>query len=41
MNVVKKICLSNNFLTHITENTDFHQQKPQQLLSAEVNFEGC
>ena len=26
---------------HITENTDFFRQKPRQLPSAEVNFEGC
>ena len=27
--------------THIRENTAFSQQKPQQLLSGEENFEGC
>ena len=32
--------LSNNLLTHIRENTDFLQQKPQQSLSAKANFEG-
>ena len=30
-----------NLPTHIRENTDFSLQKPQQLLSAEANFEGC
>ena len=26
---------------HIRENTDFPWQKPQQLPSAEANFDGC
>ena len=33
--------LGNSFPTHIRENTDFSWEKPQQLLSAEANFEGC
>ena len=41
MNVVKTICLSNNLATHTKENTDFPQLMPQQLASAEANFEGC
>ena len=40
VNVVKTICLGNNFPMHIRENTDFHRQKPQQLLSADANFKG-
>ena len=35
MNIVKTICLSNNLLTHIKENTHF----PWQKLSVEANFE--
>ena len=39
-------CCGNNFAPaiicqHIRENTDFSLQKPEQLLSAEANFEGC
>ena len=30
-----------NLPTHIRENTAFSLQKPQHLLSAEANFEGC
>ena len=30
-----------NLPTHIRENTDFSLEKPQHLLSAEANFEGC
>ena len=41
MNVVKTICLGNNLPRHTKENTDFPQQTPQQLASAEANFEGC
>ena len=41
VNVVKTTCLSNDLLMHIRENTDFARQKPQQLLSAKANFEGC
>ena len=39
----KQIRIVNNLplLTHIRENTDFSRQKPQQLLSAEANFEDC
>ena len=39
--LLRQFCLGNNLLTHITENTDFPQQKPQQLPSAKVNFDGC
>ena len=38
--MLRKSCLSNNLPMNIKENTDFLLQKPQQLLSAEVNFEG-
>ena len=41
VNVVKTVCFDNNLPTHIRENTDFPQQKPQQLPSAKANFEGC
>ena len=41
MTDLKVTWLGNNLLMHITENTDFSQQKPQQLPTAEVNFEGC
>ena len=37
----KQFCSGYNLPTHIRENTDFSLQKPQQLLSAEANFEGC
>ena len=40
INVVKTICLCNNLLTWIREITDFPQQKFQELLRAEINFEG-
>ena len=39
MDVVNKNCLGNNLPTLIRENTDFPRQKPQQLASAEANFE--
>ena len=41
MNAVKTTCPGNNLPTYIRENTDFLQQKPRQLPSAEANFEGC
>ena len=37
--MLRQLRLSNNL--HIKENTDFLRQKPQQLQSAEANFEGC
>ena len=37
----KQFCLGNNLPTHIRENTDLSRQKPQELLSAEANFQGC
>ena len=37
----KQFCLGNNLPTYIRENTDFCREKPQQLLSAEENFEDC
>ena len=40
MNIVKTIA-EDNLPTHIKENTDFLRQKPQELLIAEVNCEGC
>ena len=39
--MLRQFCLGNNLQTNIKENTDFPQQKPQQLPNAEVNFEGC
>ena len=33
--------LGSNLPTHIRVNTNFSRQKPQQLLSAEANFESC
>ena len=39
--LLRQFRLSNNLLMHIRENTDFLQQKHQQLLSAKGNFEGC
>ena len=39
--MLRQFCLGNNLRTNIKENTDFPQQKPQQLPNAEVNFEGC
>ena len=39
--MLRQFCLSNNLQTNIKENTDFPQQKPQQLSNAEVNFKGC
>ena len=41
VNAVKAAYLSNNLSMHIRENTDFPQQKPLQLWSAEANLEGC
>ena len=41
MMLLRQFCLGNNLPTHIRENTDFPLQKPQQLLSAKANFEGC
>ena len=41
MNVVETIPCSYNLPTHIRDNPDFSLQKPQQLLGAEANFEGC
>ena len=38
--LIRQFCLGNNLLTH-RENTDFFQQKPRQLPSAEASFEGC
>ena len=38
--MLRQFCLGNNLQTNIKENTDFPQQKPQQLPNAEVNFEG-
>ena len=35
-----QFCFGNNLLTQIRKNADFLQQKPWQLPSAEVNFEG-
>ena len=37
----RRFCFVNDLLKHIRENTDFPQQKSQQLQSAEANFEGC
>ena len=37
--LLRKFRLDNNLLTDTRENTDFHQQKPWQLLSAGANFE--
>ena len=39
--LLRQFCLGNNLLTQIRENPDFPQQKPQQLPSADTNFEGC
>ena len=39
--MLRQFCLCNNLQTNINENTDFPQQKPQQLSNAEVNFKGC
>ena len=39
--MLRQFCFVNDLLKHIRENTDFPQQKSQQLLSAEANFEGC
>ena len=39
--MLRQFYLSNNLQTNIKENTDFPQQKPQQLSNAEVNFKGC
>ena len=39
--LLKQFHLGNNLLTHIREDTDFPRQKPWQLPSAKVNFEGC
>ena len=39
--LLRQFCLDNKLQMHIKENTDFPQQKPQQLPNAEVNFEGC
>ena len=39
--MLRQFCLGNNLQANIKENTDFPQQKPQQLPNAEVNFEGC
>ena len=36
----RQFCLGDNLPIHINENTDFLRQKPWQLLSSEVNFEG-
>ena len=42
INVPLKQCrLGNNLPTHIRENTDFPRQRPRQLPSAKVKFEGC
>ena len=38
--MLRQFCCGSNLLTHIRENTDFLRQKPQQLPSAEANFEG-
>ena len=38
--LLRQFHCGNDLLTHIRENTDFLQQKPQQLPSAEGNFEG-
>ena len=38
--MLRQFRLSNNLSTHIRENTDFPQEKPQKLPSAEANFEG-
>ena len=38
--MLRQFRLSNNLPTHIRENTDFPQEKPQKLPSAEANFEG-
>ena len=38
--LLRQVCLSNDLLTHIKENTDFLQQKPQQLPSIKANFKG-
>ena len=35
--LLRQFCIGNNLLMQIRENTDF----PQQLPSAEANFEGC
>lgn len=39
--LLKQFHLGNNLPRHIRENKDFPWQKPQQLLSTKVNFEGC
>ena len=39
--LLRQFCLGNNLPAHIRENTDFLQQKPQQLLSVEANVKGC
>ena len=39
--LLRQFCLGNSLPTHIRENTDFLQQKSQQLLSVEANVEGC
>ena len=38
--LLRQFHCGNDLLTHIRENTDFLQQKPQQLPSAKGNFEG-
>ena len=40
INMFRQFHLCNNLLMHIRQNTDFPQQKRQQLPSAEVNIEG-
>ena len=37
----KQFCLGNSLPAYIREKADFSQEKPQQLLSVEANFEGC
>ena len=39
--LLRQFRLGNNLPTHNKENTDFSQQKPRQLPSAEANFKGC
>ena len=39
--LLRQLCLSNNLQTRIRKNADFLLQNPQQLPSAEANFEGC
>ena len=39
--LLRQFRLSNNLLTHITENTDFSWEKPRKLQSPKANFEGC